>query len=171
MHVFADLSEYTYRFGAGIQSGVLNVGWIDLLQPFPTWDAPSDFLERLWRYCHIRAVLWRHILFCDKCSFKAENDCVETWNNEQLVLGTGEIRVFGNGETVYAAPDMVFHFVKVHHYRPPAEFIEALNQGLDPSSDVYLAALLRMGLKPHEPLTKVEYWPATSQSNRINGRS
>jgi hypothetical protein len=172
MHVFADLSEYSYRFGAGSRSGVLNVGWIDLLQPYATWNAPPDFLAKLWRYCRTPAVVWRHMLFCAKCSFKAEIPCTETWDDQQLVLGTGEIRVFGKGETVYAAPDMVFHYVKQHHYHPPTDFIEAVNQGEDPSSEFYVAALLRLCLKRNEPLTKADYWPAPPQnSSSTNGGS
>ena len=91
--------------------------------------------------------------------YKSEMGCIEKWKDGQLVLGCGEIRVFGKQETIYAAPDMIFHFVKVHHYCPPAEFIEALDQAPDPSSDVYVASLSRIKLKPYGPLTERRTWP------------
>ena len=97
--VFPDLSEYSYKWGNGIRVGVLNVGWIDPSKPFPTWDAPSTFLDKLWLYCHTRAVLWWHMISCYKCFRKSEPGCIEKWKDGQLVLGCGEIRVFGKQET------------------------------------------------------------------------
>lgn len=165
MCVFADLSAYSYRLGAGSRLGILNVGWIDIQETFPTWSPPVDFLDKLWTYCHFRAVLWRHILFCEKCSPKTEIDCVETWGTNQLVLGTAEIRVFSSHGSVYASPDLIFHFVKTHNYRPPDEFIEAIRCGIDPASDRYRAALTAIGLKAHEPLASLPYWPANRHGN------
>jgi len=43
-----------------------------------------------------------------------------------LKLGSAEIRVVGQDGTVYAAPDLIYHYVVVHDYRPPEEFIQAV---------------------------------------------
>lgn len=48
--------------------------------------------------------------------------------------GSGEIRVKGIN-CVYAAPVMIYHYVRVHGYKPPQEFIEAvISGGLDTSN-------------------------------------
>ena len=41
-------------------------------------------------------------------------------------LGSAEIRVLGGGGKVYAAPNLIYHYVAKHKYRPPEEFIEAV---------------------------------------------
>ena len=45
--------------------------------------------------------------------------------DEELRLGSAEIRVFGREEGTYAAPDLIYHYVVDHHYLPPEEFIKA----------------------------------------------
>ncbi|MCX4824617.1 hypothetical protein OG883_33135 [Streptomyces sp. NBC_01142] len=39
--------------------------------------------------------------------------------------GSAEIRVEGNG-VAYAAPELIAHYVEVHDYLPPADFVEAV---------------------------------------------
>ncbi len=39
--------------------------------------------------------------------------------------GSAEIRIQGNG-VVYAAPTLIAHYVAVHRYAPPPEFIDSL---------------------------------------------
>jgi hypothetical protein len=43
-----------------------------------------------------------------------------------LSLGSAEIRVPGSGGRIYAAPDLIYHYVEAHGYRPPDEFVEAV---------------------------------------------
>ena len=41
-------------------------------------------------------------------------------------MGNGEIRVAGSAGVVYVAPVLVAHYVEVHNYCPPEEFIVAV---------------------------------------------
>ena len=43
--------------------------------------------------------------------------------------GNGQIRVKGPNGTCYAAPALISHYVEIHEYKPPAEFIEAVVNG------------------------------------------
>jgi len=45
---------------------------------------------------------------------------------QSIILGDAEIRIKGNAAKVYAAPNLVYHYVQAHRYRPPDEFLEAL---------------------------------------------
>ena len=45
--------------------------------------------------------------------------------NLRKVSGSAEIRVRG-ANRVYAAPELVYHYVVAHQYKPPREFIEAV---------------------------------------------
>jgi hypothetical protein len=44
----------------------------------------------------------------------------------EFFLGNAEIRVPGANGVTYAAPNMLIHYVTEHGYRPPEEFLEAL---------------------------------------------
>lgn len=48
---------------------------------------------------------------------------------EESILGSAEIRVGLPGGRWYAAPNLVYHYVTAHNYRPPDEFIEAVLHG------------------------------------------
>jgi transposase len=63
------------------------------------------------------------------------------------LLGTSEIRVLSRDGTIYAAPTLIYHYMKIHHYKPPEEFIRALYEGLTPSSQEYSDQLRELGLE------------------------
>jgi hypothetical protein len=44
-----------------------------------------------------------------------------------MVLGSAEIRVKGAGGKVYAAPNLIYHYMKDCGYLPPQEFLGALD--------------------------------------------
>jgi hypothetical protein len=43
----------------------------------------------------------------------------------------------------------VYHYVSVHHYKPPDEFVRALREGPLPSSPEYFERLKQLGLEWH----------------------
>jgi hypothetical protein len=57
--------------------------------------------------------------------------CNEEFGVEMVILGkscrlgSGDLRVVAQDVT-YAAPDMIYHYVVDHHYRPPDAFIQAV---------------------------------------------
>ena len=57
--------------------------------------------------------------------------------NETLKVGSAEIRVFGQDGTIYAAPNLIYHYVVDHHYRPPDLFIQAVLGGVQPGTSNY----------------------------------
>ena len=59
--------------------------------------------------------------------------------NDELWLGSAEIRVFSNEGVTYAAPNLIYHYIVDHHYLPPEEFIRAVLEGPLPDSPEYLA--------------------------------
>lgn len=63
-----------------------------------------------------------------------------------MLLGHAEIRVFGDAGEVYAAPDMLFHYVACHGYLPPAEFVRALMSSALPPDAAYFERLSGLGL-------------------------
>ena len=72
---------------------------------------------------------------------------VEVRNGKAKRLGSAEIRVFGADGSVYAAPTLLYHYVSVHHYKPPDEFMRAMKEGPRPPVPEYFHELDRLGLK------------------------
>ncbi len=69
---------------------------------------------------------------CSLCRFVG----LVVLGNKEARLGSAEIRVVYEGKT-YAAPNMIYHYVVKHHYRPPDEFIQAVLKGSLPGSPEY----------------------------------
>ncbi|MCB9148107.1 MAG: hypothetical protein H6641_05050 [Caldilineaceae bacterium] len=66
-------------------------------------------------------------------------------DSHQMGLGSAEIRVFFN-EIVYAAPNLIYHYVIVHAYKPPDAFIEAVLRGFLPQTSEYDELINRLGV-------------------------
>jgi hypothetical protein len=45
------------------------------------------------------------------------------------ITGNGEIRVWSGDGVIYVAPVLILHYVKVHGYRPPQSFVDAVLRG------------------------------------------
>jgi len=77
-----------------------------------------------------------------------------------LPLGSAQIFVFGERGKIYVAPNMIYHYVTAHRYKPPEEFICALKHGPCPPDPEYVDRLVAVGfLRPY-----VEAFQKTSQS-------
>ncbi|MFY1653539.1 hypothetical protein ACN27J_21955 [Solwaraspora sp. WMMB762] len=46
----------------------------------------------------------------------------------RVLLGHTEVRVPSGSGAMFAAPSLIWHYVTAHSYRPPAEFIKAVEQ-------------------------------------------
>ena len=77
----------------------------------------------------------------------------------RLYLGSAEIRVFGPRGKIYAAPNLLFHYVTAHHYKPPVEFLQALALAPSPPDPAYFDRLSELDIE----------WSETS-SNLVNAK-
>ena len=62
------------------------------------------------------------------------------------MLGSAEIRVVSDEGQLYAAPNLIYHYVASHNYAPPSEFVRAVLLGPCPPEDRYYELLSRFGL-------------------------
>jgi hypothetical protein len=121
---YEDLSLYAYIIREAAPN-VLNVGWLEASHPYPKGEVSEEFLDRLFELCQSpvnRTRGWQECQFCEKASFGVR----VVRGDRELVLGSAEIRVAGEGGVIYAAPNMIYHYVADHGYRPPDAFIEAV---------------------------------------------
>jgi hypothetical protein len=147
MAFFPDLTPYTYFRGA--PPGIVNIGWLDFDHAFPTGKSSLEFRAKLIKLCKQPVMRTRGLHFCSACKHfqKMEQELEEkaradgrlgidiqelrdAWNQAHKgvppPLGSAEIRVPGKDEIVYAAPEMIAHYVIMHDYCPPQEFIDAV---------------------------------------------
>jgi len=142
---FDDLTGYSY-FQDGANAGTLNVGWLSGDCDFPQGSVTDRFLDRLWLYCLNRVSQTRGFHPCELCSNPPRGPLVYERNSQSLKLGTAEIRVFGTDGRVYAAPDLIMHYICDHQYLPPEEFVEAVLLSELPGSPHYQDMLQQLGL-------------------------
>ncbi len=74
-----------------------------------------------------------------------------------ILLGAAEIRVLSRMGTVYAAPNLIYHYVSAHGYKPPEEFLDAALTGIPPASEQYERFLKDEGFK---------WWPTKIRQER-----
>lgn len=140
---YVELSPYDYVDDSK-NNKVFNIGWLENGYQFNTKRAVESVLEILWEFCLISITQTRGLHECDLC--KNPTTIVEKRNGVSLALGSAEIRVFGENGTVYAAPNLIYHYVKEHNYAPPEEFIRALFDGPKPVSSEYFDKLNNLGV-------------------------
>ena len=148
MAYFPDLSEYTYFELSKGRSLTRNVGWLDAMHDFPAEEAASELLDLLWQYCLVLVLSTRGLHSCEFCS--SEYPTYEARGDLKVLLGSAEIRVFSKSGDVYAAPNLIYHYVSCHRYQPPAPFVAALHEGHEgpsPTTSAYFDRLKDLGLK------------------------
>ena len=134
MAYFPDGERYTYY---PQDHELACVGWLSVDQPFRTATPSAEFLEKLaWLCVNEPELRMRGFHTCDLCPATVEN--TETVGSipfrrpehvlvkgRKVLLGSAEIRVRTQRAT-YAAPNLILHYVSVHHYEPLADFIEGV---------------------------------------------
>ena len=144
MTYYEDLSDYTYHGSAFYRPATKNIGWLGLGHEFPKLAPTEELLDSIWTYCKISVAQMRGTHECEFCP-RGDWHHGER-NGERLLLGSSEIRVFGKGESIYAAPTLIYHYAFLHHYKPPDEFLLALREGPRPPSHEYFERLKQLSL-------------------------
>jgi hypothetical protein len=127
---FADLSPYIFLKQRPL-AGVLNVGWLASGHPIPTGDVPPGFVDNLLT-CIVafRANQMRGFHFCEFCpstsSLSPPMLSMRLKSKKKIFLGSAEVWLPAPEGKVFAAPDLVAHYVAAHQYCPPADFIAAV---------------------------------------------
>jgi len=124
MSYYEDLTAYSY-YTPGKLNNEWNVGWLDEHHPFLTGPIDPELCEKLLKLCHRPVRQMRGYHYCSFCKGTNVPVTVES-SAGVLKLGAAEIRVEGRDGRIYACPDLIYHYVKVHNYRPPEDFLEAI---------------------------------------------
>lgn len=123
---FEDMTKYSYHQD-GVGEKVKNVGWLENSKGFNASEFQNVELGKillgLWG---CRVVKMRGFHCCDICGSKSREKFVDEDGNSYF-LGAAEFRVNSkDNDTVFAAPDMIIHYIFEHNYSPPKDFVRAL---------------------------------------------
>jgi len=108
------------------QDRVLNVGWLDPPHEFARGTVSDVFIAQLGRLVSKPQRATRGFHRCRFCQPTSDEILRCKIDGVLRGLGHAEIDVTAADGTVYAAPTLIYHYVTVHGYRPPDEFIEAV---------------------------------------------
>lgn len=136
-----DLTPYPSKNDARLGMQPLSVGWLRADRPYPTGPVPEPFVQKLLVFCYEQYSLpgGRRSARC-----ALSRDCpriiMPVEQGDHVAYFDGELRVIGD-EDIYAAPSLVYHYVTVHNYKPPPEFIDAVLHGAEPGSPEHRALI------------------------------
>lgn len=119
------------------------IGWLSREAAFEMAEPKAEILDRLWDFCALATEACVSHHFCDIC--EREDYGIAEKNGVRLILGNAEIQVFGADGEVYTAPNLIYHYVHVHHYKLPDKFVEALMHGPKPPEPAYFERLKEYG--------------------------
>jgi hypothetical protein len=126
---FADLTSYVYRPAVcpqlleGVQR--ICIGWLDGSHPFERGNVPAEVIGRIEELCKSpvrRTRGWHDCPFCPE--YPATH---RLQDGHQMTLGDAEIEVQSK-DVIYVSPTLILHYMTVHQYKPPAEFLSAVLQ-------------------------------------------
>jgi hypothetical protein len=113
-------------------AGVHNVGWLDEGHPFNCGSPPAKFAAALKQWLlQAKANQMRGFQLCRFCRFEGHQ--LERYQQIQIMiegqkicLGSSEIWIPSSDGGIFAAPNLILHYVETHSYLPPSSFIEAV---------------------------------------------
>lgn len=102
------------------------MGWLDPLAPFPIGVPDNALIEKLFFLADTQAANVMRIL--GRCVLCGAEVYPALATRENQILGCAEIWVPSilDPSRVLAAPDLIIHYIEVHHYQPPEEFIKSV---------------------------------------------
>lgn len=121
-----------YGFLDGDSDDVVAVGWLDREHEFVKGFVPEFLLTRILALCfrpvnQTRGFHQSPFLSPSPLGYPVE------FEGKEMLLGSAEIRVSGKGGRSYAAPNLIYHYIRDCGYLPPQEFLDAV-ESLEDSS-------------------------------------
>lgn len=121
---YEELSEYVYYPNLPTPN-VRMVGWLNRAHPYQVGDVSKKLMTKLKELMRgsenvdVHVSIIRGIHPCEICD---ENELLDA----RLLVGSSEIWLPVALGGFVAAPSMILHYIEVHSYLPPNEFLEAV---------------------------------------------
>jgi hypothetical protein len=121
---FPDLEAYCYDVPAPLHD-VVTVGWLSKDHEYARGDASAETLEA------IEALIGSHQAHPMRgyhvCEFCGADPRTMPVRPGLALIGSAEIWVPSSDlKRIYAAPNLIHHYMSAHRYLPPQEFLDAV---------------------------------------------
>ncbi|GAA3696162.1 hypothetical protein GCM10022224_072250 [Nonomuraea antimicrobica] len=125
MTFFRDSSEYVYSPSAIPDR---NVGWLSPWRSYAKGPVPAGFLDALRLHVAVPRNQTRGFHRCGFCLRRGREGlpAVTMPTGVEVPLGSAEIHLFSAEGIIYSSPDLIYHYVECHGYRPPGDYVEAV---------------------------------------------
>lgn len=123
---FPDLTPYAYLSKVEL-TGVLNIGWLDKTHAYVQGTPPERFASSLKQWLiESKANQMRGYHPRCFCPPSKELSPTTTVGDRVVNLGSAEIWIPSPTGMIFAAPNLIVHYVEEHRYLPPKAFIDAV---------------------------------------------
>ena len=124
---FRDLTDYEYQVPRKVPN-VLMIGWLDDNTEFERAEADAPFLNALRSlYPSHQVNKMRGYHKCQLCDATKNKGVMEASIGANL--GSAELWIpSADKSVIFAAPDMIIHYIETHQYSPPASYKQAVIQ-------------------------------------------
>ncbi|GGY97634.1 DUF7919 family protein [Streptomyces poonensis] len=119
---YPDLTRYSYDES---DQEMLNVGWLAPDHSYCTGVVDERVVTALKVLSASYDNQMRGVHHCEFCDTDRPVVLGGPAMDTEVWLGSAEIRVRGADGTLYAAPNLVIHYITQHQYCPPEEFCRA----------------------------------------------
>lgn len=125
---------------------LLAVGWLEKNESLPTGSCSSLVIAKLTELRHQFEVAF------PRYSFRGLHEC-SMCDGEAKLLHESHVNLFIPGkDVIYMTPSRVDHYIDMHSYGPPQDFIDAVLLCPDPRSNQYKTILTRLNRGQQPPL-------------------
>ena len=137
MTYYPDLTPYSYDESP---REMLNVGWLSPEHGHTTGVVDERVVDALKALSAAYDNQMRGVHHCEFCDADRPSVLGGPAMDTTVWLGSAEIRVEGEDGTVYAAPNLVIHYITEHQYCPPEPFCRAAARavGIDTAGELTL---------------------------------
>ena len=141
MSYYPDLTPFEYegehfrermasRFGLPRKTVFLNVGWLDSAYAFEKGEVEPEFMDTLFEAAPNFGSFFHRgyhsCPFCDANELDRDYEMVKVERGGRTgYLGSSMI-VVPAGDVAYIAPNLIYHYIEAHGYRPPDRFHDAV---------------------------------------------
>jgi hypothetical protein len=140
---YPDMSIYSYSnfdkklkemYNLGEEFVFLNIGWIDSSMEYEKAEKNEEFLKKMLILIKKSGNMMRGYHRCQYClkdrMIGNEYDliCVKE-GDSTITLGSREI-YFQYGNFVFISPDLIYHYIENHSYKPPDLYYDAVMKSI-----------------------------------------
>lgn len=141
---YPDLDRCDY-FRLEDVSSLRAIAWLERGHPFSEGEVDDELLASLFE---MAANPWQPVLLLGwhDCSLCDDRDGPGSFSlgERRVTIGIANIFV-PDRDVVFVAPSMILHYIAVHQYQPPRQFLEAVKRCPPMGSPQYVEAIVGAG--------------------------